>query len=68
MDEATVEKVRVWNEWTGRMRMAGDARRELEAFVRRAPERCRQAFAFRLAGDTIESFTDRMILLRADRD
>ena len=68
MDEAIVEKVRVWDDWTGRMRMASDARRELEMFVRRAPECYRQAFGFRLAGDTIESFTDRMILLRADRD
>jgi len=68
MDEAIVRKVRVWEDWTGRMRMSAAARRDLEAFVRRAPERCRAAFDFALAGDTVESFTDRMILLRADRD
>jgi SAM-dependent methyltransferase len=68
MDETIVEKVRVWDDWTGRMRMTGAARRELEAFVRQAPERCRNAFGFKLSGDAIESFTDRMILLRADRD
>ncbi len=68
MDEAVVRKVRVWDDWTGRMRMSAAARGELEAFVRRAPERCRAAFDFKLSGDAIESFTDRMILLRADRD
>ena len=68
MDEAVVRKVRVWDDWTGRMRMSAAARGELEAFVRRAPERCRAAFDFKLSGDVIESFTDRMILLRADRD
>ena len=68
MDDAVVNKVRVWEDWTGRMRMSTEARRDLEAFVRRAPERCRAAFDFKLAGDAIESFTDRMILLRADRD
>lgn len=68
MDEAVVRKVRVWHDWTGRMRMSAGARRGLEAFMRRAPERCRAAFDFKLAGDAVESFTDRMILLRADRD
>jgi SAM-dependent methyltransferase len=68
MDSATVTKVRMWDDWVGRMRMAPGARRELEAFVRAAPERQRAAFDFRLAGDTIESFADRMLLLRADRD
>jgi SAM-dependent methyltransferase len=68
MDEAVVRKVRVWDDWTGRMRMNAGARRELDAFVRGAPERCRAAFDFKLAGDAVESFTDRMILLRAARD
>lgn len=68
VDEARVRKVRLWDDWTGRMRMSADAKRELEAFVHGAPERCRAEFDFTLAGDAIESFTDRMILLRADRD
>lgn len=68
MDEALVRKVRVWDDWTGRMRMSAGARRELEAFVRQAPARCRAAFDFTFAGEAIASFTDRMILLRADRD
>jgi len=50
------------------MRMSAEARRELETFVRRAPERCRAAFDFTLTRDTVVSFTDRQILLRADRD
>jgi len=58
-------KVRVWEDWTGRMRMTAGARRALEAFVRAAPARCREAFDFRLDGDRVESFTDRMILLHA---
>ncbi len=68
MDETVVRKVRVWDDWTGRMRMSAEAQRALAGFVRGAPERCRAAFDFKLAGDAVESFTDRMILLRADRD
>jgi ubiquinone/menaquinone biosynthesis C-methylase UbiE len=68
MDIAIVAKSRPWAEWTGRTRMTPAARQELEAFVRAAPERCRAAFDFRLVDGRVESFTDRMLLLRADRD
>ena len=68
IDEGVVRKIRPWDEWTGRTRMTPEALHALEAFVRQAPERCRAAFDFELAGDRIASFTDRMILLRADRD
>ena len=68
LDEARVAKTRRWEDWTGRMRMSAEARADLEAFVRAAPERCRAAFDFTLAGGRVESFTDRMLLLRADRD
>src|SRR5439155_1658593 len=68
MDEGVVRKVRVWDEWTARTRMTPEARRDLEALVRRAPERCRAAFDFEFAGERIASFTDRMILVRPDRD
>ena len=68
LDEARVTKTRPWEEWTGRMRMRPETRRDLDAFVRAAPERCRAAFDFTLTGDRIESFSDRMLLLRADRD
>jgi SAM-dependent methyltransferase len=68
MDSAVIAKGRPWEEWTERTRMTPEARRDLDAFVRAAPERCRTAFAFRLVDGRIESFTDRMLLLRADRD
>lgn len=69
MEDHVISRVREWAEWTGRMRMTPEARRELEVFVRRAPERCRDAFDFKLRGDdSVVSFTDRQILLRADRD
>ena len=68
MDEHLIWKIREWDEWTGRMRMTVEARRDLEAFVRRAPEPCRAAFDFKLAPDAVVSFNDRQILLRADRD
>jgi SAM-dependent methyltransferase len=68
MDTAMVAKRRPWEEWTARTRMTAEARRDLDAFVRAAPEACRAAFDFRLAGERVESFTDRMLLLRADRD
>jgi ubiquinone/menaquinone biosynthesis C-methylase UbiE len=68
MDEAIVSKARPWDEWTTRTRMSPDARAALEAFVRAAPAGHRDAFAFRIEGDRIESFTDRMLLLRAEKD
>ena len=68
MEDFVIWKAREWDEWTGRMRMSAEARRELETFVRQAPERCRAAFDFKLTRDTVVSFTDRQILLRADRD
>jgi ubiquinone/menaquinone biosynthesis C-methylase UbiE len=68
IDEAVIEKGRPWEDWTARTRMTAAARATLEAFVRAAPSACHEAFDFRFAGDRIESFTDRMLLLRADRD
>ena len=68
IDEGMVSKVRTWEEWTGRMRMSPEAKAALERFVLAAPARCREAFRFRIERGHIESFTDRMILLRADRD
>jgi ubiquinone/menaquinone biosynthesis C-methylase UbiE len=68
IEEFLIWKIREWDEWTGRMRMTAEARRDLEAFVRQAPERCRAAFDFKLTADAVVSFTDRQILLRADRD
>ena len=68
IDEGMVSKVRMWEEWTGRTRMSPDAKAGLERFVLAAPARCREAFRFRIERGHIESFTDRMILLRADRD
>jgi ubiquinone/menaquinone biosynthesis C-methylase UbiE len=68
MDEATVRKGRPWEDWTRRTGMSPEARAALESFVRAAPAAVRDAFDFKLDGDRVESFTDRMILLRADRD
>ncbi|HXJ84828.1 MAG TPA: class I SAM-dependent methyltransferase [Candidatus Methylomirabilis sp.] len=68
IDEATMSKVRVWEQWTTRARMSDDAKAALERFVREAPTRCLEAFQFELDGDRIVSFTDRMLLLRADKD
>jgi hypothetical protein len=68
MDEAIMTKVRTWDDWTRRSRMTPAAKAELEAFVLAAPARCRDAFDFRIDGGRIVSFTDRMLLLRADRD
>jgi len=68
IDEAIMTKVRTWDDWTARMRMTEEARRDLERYVLAAPARCREAFDFRIEGDRVVSFTDRMLLLRADRD
>jgi ubiquinone/menaquinone biosynthesis C-methylase UbiE len=68
MDEAVVEKVRLWEDWTARTRMTPEARAELDRFVLAAPTRCREAFRFQVEDGRIVSFTDRMLLLRADKD
>jgi ubiquinone/menaquinone biosynthesis C-methylase UbiE len=68
MDEAVISKGRPWDDWTARTRMTSEARAALEAFVKAAPDAHREAFDFRFDGDRIESFTDRMILLRAEKD
>lgn len=68
IESAVVAKGRPWEEWTARTRMTASARRELDAFVLAAPERCRAAFDFRVEDGRVVSFTDRMLLLRADRD
>jgi ubiquinone/menaquinone biosynthesis C-methylase UbiE len=66
-DEAIVSKTRMWDDWTGRMRMSPEARRDLDAYVYAAPPRCRAAFDFELEADRIVSFADRMLLVRADK-
>jgi SAM-dependent methyltransferase len=68
MDSTVKKKRRPWDEWTTRTRMSAEGRRELEAFVLAAPEKCRTAFDFVVGAGRVESFTDRMLLLRADRD
>jgi len=68
IDEAIVEKARPWEEWTARMRMADEAKAALERFVLDAPAPCREAFRFEVDGGRIVSFTDRLLLLRADKD
>lgn len=68
MDEAVLAKDRPWDDWTGRTRMTAEARAALEAFVKAAPAAHRDAFDFRLDGDRVVSFTDRMLLLRAEKD
>jgi SAM-dependent methyltransferase len=68
IDETVISKARPWAEWTSRTQMSAEARRALEDYVRAAPQRCRDAFQFRLTPDGVESFADRVILLRADKD
>ena len=68
IDEGVISKIRPWEEWTGRTRMGPQAKADLERFVLAAPAHCREAFAFRVEAGRILSFSDRMLLLRADRD
>jgi len=65
IDEAVMETVRVWDEWTAPM--STDARAALARVVSAAPARCREALQFKLNGDRIQSFTIPMLLLRADK-
>ncbi|MGH7399022.1 MAG: class I SAM-dependent methyltransferase [Candidatus Rokuibacteriota bacterium] len=68
MDEAVMSRRRDWADWTSRMRMTPASRADLERFVLAAPARCRDAFDFAIENGRIASFSDRMLLLRADRD
>jgi len=68
MDDVVLRKGRPWEDWTTRTGMSAEAKAALETFVKAAPSAHRDAFDFQLAGDRVESFTDRMILIRADRD
>ncbi|MGH7365742.1 MAG: class I SAM-dependent methyltransferase [Candidatus Rokuibacteriota bacterium] len=68
MDEAVLSRRRNWEDWTSRMRMTPEARTDLEQFVLAASTRCRDAFDFAVENGRIVSFSDRMLLLRADRD
>jgi ubiquinone/menaquinone biosynthesis C-methylase UbiE len=68
IDESTLTKSRPWEEWTARMRMAPEAKADLERFVLDAPAHCREAFGFTIEGGRIQTFSDRLILIRADRD
>jgi SAM-dependent methyltransferase len=68
IDETVLTKQRPWDDWTRRSRMTPEARAELERFVLAAPTRCRAAFDFVIEGERVVSFTDRMLLLRADKD
>jgi SAM-dependent methyltransferase len=68
IDEALFPKVRVWSQWTSRRPMTPEALADLERFVRAGAPAQRAAFAFELDDERIHRFTDRMLLLRADRD
>lgn len=68
MDDVVLRKGRPWEDWTTRTGMSAEAKAALETFVKAAPPAHRDAFDFQLAGERVESFTDRMILIRADRD
>jgi len=68
IDEGTLTKTRPWEEWTARMRMTPEAKADLERFVLDSPEHCREAFSFRIEKGRIQTFSDRLTLIRADRD
>jgi len=68
IDEAVMDKERLWEQWTGRARMTEAAKAELERFVLSSPAPYLEAFKFKIVGGRIRSFSDRMLLLRADRD
>jgi SAM-dependent methyltransferase len=68
MDEAVITRVRGWDDWTRRARMTEESRRALERFVLDAPAASREAFRFEIEGERVHSFSDRLLLLRADKD
>jgi len=66
IDEAIVEMRRDWDDWTAPM--SQEARAELDQVVRAAPGHCREALGVTFTGGRIHSFTDRLLVLRADKD
>src|SRR5262249_53546505 len=68
IDEALITAPRPWPPWMAESGLTPEARSALERLVRAAPASCRDAFEFVVEGDRILSFTERMLLLRADKD
>ena len=67
IEEAVVEKVREWDDWCSRTRVTAEAKADLEHLVRVAPAQVLEAFAFRVEDGRILAFTDRMLLVRAEK-
>jgi hypothetical protein len=68
IDEEILAKSRPWDDWTERQRMTAEAKADLEHFILTAPASYREAFEFTVDNGRIQTFSDRLILLRADRD
>lgn len=67
IEEAIVKKVREWDEWCSRTRVTAEVKAELEQYVKGAPARFRKAFAFRIETGRVLAFTDRHLLIRAEK-
>lgn len=67
IDEAVVSTVREWEDWCARTRVTAETKADLEQFVRGAPAHVLEAFAFRIEDGRILNFTDRMLLIRAEK-
>jgi SAM-dependent methyltransferase len=68
IDDAVLGAARRWEEWTARLPMSPAAKAALERFVLHARSRCLEAFEFRIEDSRILGFTERLLLLRADKD
>jgi hypothetical protein len=68
IDEAVVTRLHDWEEWTRLGGLTLEACRDLDHFALAAPARFREALGLELDGDRIVSITERLLLLRADKD
>jgi len=66
MEQTAVMAVRAWRDWAGGL--TPETKLDAERMMRAAPERVRSALDIRLDAVAIEAFTDRMLLVRAERD
>ncbi len=67
IEEATITKERMFDEWTARVETPATVKADLERFILTAPARYRKAFSVKGEGNRLVAFSDRYLLVRAQK-
>lgn len=68
IDEALVTRAWDWGEWVAQRDVTNEVRGELERVALAAPARLRDAIGLQIDGGRIVSLSEKILLLRADKD